>query len=63
MFRFLIIICMALSFGFAYTVWAEESDTEAPAPKAAKVTEVQVREFPPLPSQKPSLEESVGRGE
>ena len=59
MFRFLIIICMALSFGFAHTVWAEESDTEAPAPKAAKVTEVQVREFPPLPSQKPSLEESV----
>ena len=59
MFRFLIIICMALSFGFAPTVGAAESDTEAPSPKPVKVTEVEVREFPPLPSQKPSLEESA----
>ena len=58
MFRFLIIICMALSFGFAPVVGAAEGD-DAPAPKPAKVTEVEVREFPPLPSQKPGLEESV----
>jgi len=60
LFRFLIIICIALSFGLApATGKAATSDGDVPAPKSAKVTEVEVREFPPLPSQKLSLEESV----